>query len=115
MQNSNASFEEGSDLRDFENALRRAFGIGFCPPPGLDVTAGAFDARGRSVAVGFDAPGPARLKRPRGFVGIAFRRFYLRPTNERADDQVRRNHATQYISHRDWPLARLRKETPSQY
>ena len=41
----------------------------------------------------------------RGFVGIAFRvqedlrtydAFYLRPTNGRADDQVRRNHAVQY-------------------
>ena len=44
----------------------------------------------------------------RGFVGIAFRlqndrttydAFYLRPTNGRADDQERRNHAVQYISH----------------
>src|SRR5215510_6347214 len=40
----------------------------------------------------------------RGFVGVAFRVnldaakyecFYLRPTNGRADDQVRRNHSTQ--------------------
>lgn len=60
----------------------------------------------------------------RGFVGIAFRvqndmktgdAFYLRPTNGRAEDQERRNHATQYISHPDWPWARLRKETPSRY
>ena len=60
----------------------------------------------------------------RGFVGIAFRlrsdmktydAFYLRPTNGRADDQERRNHATQYISHPDWPWSRLRKETPSRY
>jgi len=42
----------------------------------------------------------------RGFIGIAFRiqgngryeYIYLRPTNGRADDQVRRNHSTQYIS-----------------
>lgn len=60
----------------------------------------------------------------RGFVGIAFRvhgdlrtydAFYLRPTNGRADDQVRRNHAVQYISHPDWPWFRLRKETPEKY
>jgi hypothetical protein len=60
----------------------------------------------------------------RGFVGIAFRlqsdnatydAFYLRPTNGRADDQERRNHSTQYVSHPDWPWARLRKETPSKY
>src|SRR5215469_17862980 len=38
----------------------------------------------------------------RGFIGIAFRLkddkfeyIYLRPTNGRADDQVRRNHSTQ--------------------
>jgi hypothetical protein len=59
----------------------------------------------------------------RGFVGIAFRvrdektydAFYLRPTNGRADDQERRNHATQYISHPDWTWNRLRKETPGKY
>src|SRR5262245_34286551 len=60
----------------------------------------------------------------RGFVGIAFRlqddlktydAFYLRPTNGRAEDQERRNHAAQYISHPDWPWFRLRKETPSRY
>lgn len=60
----------------------------------------------------------------RGFVGIAFRvqpdlrtydAFYLRPTHGRADDQVRRNHAVQYISHPDWPWFRLRKETPEKY
>ncbi len=60
----------------------------------------------------------------RGFVGIAFRlrpdmrtydAFYLRPTNGRADDQVRRNHSAQYVSHPDWPWFRLRKETPERY
>lgn len=60
----------------------------------------------------------------RGFVGIAFRvqddlktydAFYLRPTNGRADDQVRRNHSVQYIAHPDWPWFRLRKEFPEKY
>ncbi len=59
----------------------------------------------------------------RGFVGIAFRvrdektydAFYLRPTNGRADDQERRNHATQYISHPAWTWNRLRTETPGKY
>ena len=64
------------------------------------------------------------FKDARGFVGIAFRvqkdlrsydAFYLRPTNGRADDQVRRNHSVQYISHPDWPWTRLRKETPEKY
>src|SRR5262245_36773909 len=43
----------------------------------------------------------------RGFIGIAFRLgsdgayeyIYLRPTNGRADDQVRRNHSTPQRSH----------------
>jgi hypothetical protein len=59
----------------------------------------------------------------RGFIGIAFRLqedgkyeyIYLRPTNGRADDQVRRNHSTQYSSHPDYDFARLRKEAPEKY
>jgi hypothetical protein len=60
----------------------------------------------------------------RGFVGVAFRVspdgakyecFYLRPTNGRSDDQVRRNHSTQYISYPDFPWQRLRKELPEKY
>ena len=70
------------------------------------------------------APGPGAAGGARGFVGIAFRvqpdlktydAFYIRPTNGRAEDQERRNHATQYISHPDWPWMRLRQETPSRY
>ena len=69
-------------------------------------------------------PAPDAPEGARGFVGIAFRvqpdlhtydAFYLRPTNGRADDQERRNHAAQYISHPGWPWFRLRKETPSKY
>lgn len=37
------------------------------------------------------------------------------PTNGRAEDQERRNHAVQYISHPDWPWFRLRQEAPSRY
>ena len=70
------------------------------------------------------APAPGAPEGARGFVGIAFRLqndlvtydvFYLRPTNGRAEDQERRNHAVQYSSHPDWPWFRLRKETPSKY
>jgi hypothetical protein len=70
------------------------------------------------------APAPGAFEGARGFVGIAFRlqqdnktydAFYLRPTNGRAEDQERRNHAAQYISHPQWPWFRLRKETPSRY
>lgn len=67
---------------------------------------------------------PGAAESMRGFVGIAFRTgtggesfecFYLRPTNGRADDQLRRNHATQYVSHPDYPWHRLRQETPGVY
>ena len=70
------------------------------------------------------APAPDAPEGARGFVGIAFRlqpdnktydAFYIRPTNGRADDQERRNHSAQYISHPEWTWSRLRKETPSKY
>ena len=60
----------------------------------------------------------------RGFVGVAFRLrkdplryecIYVRPTNGRAEDQLRRNHSTQYVSHPDYPWSRLRKESPGLY
>ena len=69
-------------------------------------------------------PGANAGEGARGFVGVAFRVspdaakyecFYLRPTNGRADDQGRRNHSTQYISHPDFPWQRLRKEFPEKY
>ena len=67
------------------------------------------------------APQAGAPEGARGFVGIAFRvqndlrtydAFYLRPTNGRAEDQVRRNHSVQYISHPSWTWSRLRTETP---
>jgi hypothetical protein len=59
----------------------------------------------------------------RGFIGIAFRVaddshfecLYIRPTNGRADDQLRRNHATQYVSLPDFEFSRLRTEAPGVY
>jgi hypothetical protein len=59
----------------------------------------------------------------RGFIGIAFRLqgdgsyeyIYLRPTNGRADDQVRRNHSTQYSAHPDFSFAESRKVAPEKY
>jgi hypothetical protein len=68
-----------------------------------------------------DAPPGAR-----GFVGVVFRvqttdgsfaseGIYLRPTNGRADEQVRRNHSTQYFAYPGYDFARLRREAPAQY
>lgn len=60
----------------------------------------------------------------RGFIGVAFRinednskfeNIYIRPTNARADDQLRRNHTIQYFSFPDFPFSRLRKESPEKY
>jgi hypothetical protein len=58
----------------------------------------------------------------RGFIGIAFRvqggqfeYVYLRPTNGRADDQVRRNHSTQYSSHPKFGFAESRQQSPEKY
>ena len=69
-------------------------------------------------------PGPGAGEGARGFVGMAFRVaadasrfecFYLRPTNGRAEDQVRRNHSAQYISNPGFPWHMLRKEFPEKY
>jgi hypothetical protein len=58
----------------------------------------------------------------RGFIGIGFRfqndkfeYIYLRPTNGRADDQVRRNHSTQYSSHPAFDFAEARRTAPEKY
>jgi hypothetical protein len=60
----------------------------------------------------------------RGFIGIAFRvndsnsKFeciYIRPTNGRANEQLRRNRSVQYFSFPDYKFDRLRKEAPGEY
>jgi len=88
--------------------------------PGVDFHDGTIevDVAGAGLP---DAPADAR-----GFVGVAFRidaeggsfaceGFYIRPTNGRAEDQVRRNHATQYFSYPGYDFDRLRREAPAQY
>jgi hypothetical protein len=68
------------------------------------------------------APGAAADAR--GFVGLAFdvtetgsrfKSLYLRPTNGRAPDQLRRNHSTQFTSIPEHPWNRLRQEEPGVY
>jgi hypothetical protein len=69
-------------------------------------------------------PSAGSFAAARGFVGIAFRVeaggakyecIYLRPTNGRADDMLRRNHSAQYTSEPEWGWERLRKESPGVY
>jgi len=88
--------------------------------PGLDFHDGTIDLEVAGDRLP-DAPPGAR-----GFVGLVFRvqvadgtfaceGIYLRPTNARADDQVRRNHSTQYFSYPGYDFDRLRREAPAQY
>jgi CubicO group peptidase (beta-lactamase class C family) len=90
----------------------------FAIVPGTDLEDGTID-----VDVG-GQPEPGASPGARGFIGIAFRIgtdprvfecFYIRPTNGRADDQLRRNHSTQYISSPEFPFDRLRTEAPGVY
>jgi hypothetical protein len=87
--------------------------------PGLDFHDGTIEV---DVA---GTPLPSALPGARGFVGIAFRidaggsfaceAIYVRPTNGRAEDQVRRNHSTQYFSYPGYDFDRLRREAPARY
>jgi hypothetical protein len=60
----------------------------------------------------------------RGFIGVAFRIdesnttfecIYIRPTNGRAEEQLRRNRSTQYFSYPAFKFDRLRQEAPGAY
>ena len=82
------------------------------------------DVSFRDGVIEVDVAGmPAGGGSARGFIGIAFRLqpdgkyeyIYLRPTNGRADDQVRRNHSTQYSAYPDFSFNRLRQDAPGQY
>jgi hypothetical protein len=71
---------------------------------------------------GQPATGGAAAGGARGFIGIAFRMqdgkyeyIYLRPTNGRADDQVRRNHSVQYSQYPDFDYAASRQQSPEKY
>jgi len=107
--------------------------------PGIRVTRAADYAGGETLALiqGLDfsdgvieielagEPAPDADPAMRGFVGVAFRIdvegsggyecFYLRPTNARAVEQLRRNHSVQYVSHPEYPWYRLRDESPGVY
>jgi hypothetical protein len=88
--------------------------------PGLDFHDGTIEV---DVA---GSPLPNAPPDARGFVGVAFRidaanesyaceGLYIRPTNGRAEDQVRRNHSTQYFSYPGYDFDRLRRDAPGQY
>jgi hypothetical protein len=92
----------------------------FAYVPGLDMRDGTIEVELAGV------PLPGAPAGARGFAGLAFRideaggsfaceGIYLRPTNGRADDQVRRNHATQYFSYPGYDFDRLRRDAPARY
>jgi hypothetical protein len=91
-------------------------------PAGLAVLKGSTFKDGTIEVDLAGSPGAGAFEGARGFVGIAFRLngeryecFYLRPTNGRSDDQLRRNHSTQYVSEPAFPWQRLRQESPGVY
>lgn len=60
----------------------------------------------------------------RGFIGLAFHinennssfeSIYIRPTNARADNQVRRNHSIQYFAYPSYKFQLLREKFPEMY
>ena len=112
-----ASYQNRDAIRLLESdSSRNTLGIAIIN--GITVKDGAIDV---DVA---GRRGPNAAPDDRGFIGLAFRispnaeRFeyiYLRPDNGRVDDQIRRNHATQYGSHPDFTFQRMRKEFPEKY
>jgi hypothetical protein len=63
-------------------------------------------------------------KSARGFIGVAFRinsdltqyeSIYIRPDNGSCDDQIRRNHSTQYYSYPNHKWFQLRQNEPKKY
>jgi hypothetical protein len=92
----------------------------FAYVPGLDFHDGTIEV---DVA---GSPLPNAPAGARGFVGVAFRinendgsfsceGLYIRPTNSRAEDQIRRSRSTQYFSYPGYDFDRLRREAPGQY
>lgn len=86
--------------------------------PGLDFHNGTIEVDVAGALL------PDALPGARGFIGVAFRidnesfaceGIYVRPTNGRADDQVRRNRSTQYFSYPGYDFDRLRREAPGRY
>ncbi|HTE44917.1 MAG TPA: hypothetical protein VK636_06715 [Gemmatimonadaceae bacterium] len=94
------------------------------PPAALAIVSASEFTEGTIQIDVAGRPRPGASDGARGFIGLAFHvrpggspyeAFYLRPTNGRADDQLRRNHSAQYIVEPDFPRERLRSEHPGEY
>lgn len=90
---------------------------------GLALVRGASLQDGTIEAILSGETAPDAPPELRGFVGIAFRVvdrshfecIYIRPKNGRSEDQLQRNHSTQYISIPGFPWDKLRRESPGNY
>ena len=128
--------EAGIAPRDLELVNVTAASVSYRGRAGVEVKDAGADEGGMAVLRGTELRDgtidvmltgdtlPTAGETARGFVGIAFRVspdhsryecFYLRPTNGRADDQLRRNHSAQYVGMPEFPWNRLRAESPGQY
>ncbi|WDF67135.1 hypothetical protein PQ465_12545 [Sphingobacterium oryzagri] len=67
---------------------------------------------------------PSAPEFARGFIGLAYRinedntkyeSIYIRPTNGRANDQIRRNHSIQYYAYPGYKFDKLRETAPEKY
>ena len=90
----------------------------FAVVPGVSLQDGVIEAE----VSGDTAPGADEAFR--GFVGLAFRLqadrshyecLYIRTKNGRSEDQLQRNHSTQYISPPEFPWQKLRASDPGKY
>jgi hypothetical protein len=105
------------------NANERDTAVGAAGATAYAVVNGAVFQNGTIEVEVAGQPFEGASPEARGYIGIAFRLqedgqfeyIYLRPTNGRVDDQVRRNHSTQYASFPAFPFTRLRREAPEKY
>jgi hypothetical protein len=103
---------------DINNVESTVDGPTFAKLMGLDMKNGTIEVKVLSHIME-NSPFPAA----RGFIGVGFRVdgqnnfdcIYLRPSNGRADDQVRRNHTVQYISYPGYNFGKLRREANGVY
>jgi hypothetical protein len=100
-----------STVREFDAAT-------FTKLKGIDFQNGSIEVKVLSRLL------PKAPESARGFIGIAFRIndnnsnfecIYIRPTNGRSENQLRRNHSIQYFSYPEFRFERLRQEAPGEY
>ncbi|MFM1835488.1 MAG: hypothetical protein RJA04_175, partial [Bacteroidota bacterium] len=104
------------DINNIENSVD---GPTFVKLANADIENGTIEVKMLSK-IQSDSPFP----QARGFIGLAYRiddantmfeNIYLRPSNGRADDQLRRNHTIQYFAYPGYTFSRLRKESNGLY